>query len=233
MSAAQIEALGDCALLIRFGDRIDARANVLALAAAELLVRTGLPGLLDVAPAYATVCVRYDPLAWDGEDQSPFGALRARVGPLLDTLDGAPSLQVPASLEIPVCYGGAHGPDLAELARRAQLTIDEAIALHCAGDYRVAMLGFAPGFPYLLGLDARLHAPRHANPRTRVPAGSIAIGGGQTGIYPRATPGGWRVIGRTPVVLFDSARPSPALLTPGQRVRFRAIDADELAEDLP
>ena len=230
MSAARIEALGDCALLIRFGDRIDAQINVLALAAAELLVHADLPGLRDVAAAYATVCVHYDPAAWAGDGHAPFDRLRARIGALLEMLDGVPSLQVPAQREIPVCYGGAHGPDLAELARHARLTIDEAIALHCAGDYRVAMLGFAPGFPYLLGLDARLHMPRHANPRTRVPAGSVAIGAGQTGIYPRATPGGWRVIGRTPLVLFDPARSPPALLAPGQRVRFRAIDADELAE---
>jgi len=230
MSAACIEALGDSALLIRFGERIDAQTNVLALAAAELLVHADLPGLLDVAPAYATVCVRYDPLAWEDAGLSPFSALRARLATLLEILDGIPSLQVPGPLEIPVCYGGVYGPDLGELARHGRLTVDEAIALHCAGDYRVAMLGFAPGFPYLLGLDPRLHMRRHANPRTRVPAGSVAIGGAQTGIYPRATPGGWRVIGRTPLVLFDSARLPPALLAPGQRVRFRAIDADELAE---
>jgi KipI family sensor histidine kinase inhibitor len=135
-------------------------------------------------------------------------------------------------VEIPVCYGGDFGPDLADIARHAKLDVAEAIARHAAREYRVAMLGFAPGFPYLLGLDPALHAPRRANPRTRVPAGSVAIGGAQTGIYPRELPGGWQIIGRTPLALFDAGRESPALLAPGQRVRFRAIDTDEFARTL-
>ena len=130
---------------------------------------------------------------------------------------------------VPVCYGGEFGPDLDDLARYARLSVDEVIARHCAPDYRVAMLGFAPGFPYLLGLDPALHAPRRATPRVRVPAGSVAIGGAQTGIYPSELPGGWLLIGRTPLTLFDPAREAPALLAPGQRLRFRAISADEIS----
>lgn len=133
------------------------------------------------------------------------------------------------SIEIPVCYDGEFGPDLDAVAAHAHLSHAEVIARHTAGDYSVAMLGFAPGFPYLLGLDPALHTPRRANPRTRVPAGSVAIGGAQAGIYPRELPGGWQVIGRTPCVLFDPQRDPPCLLPPGTRVRFRAIDAATFA----
>jgi KipI family sensor histidine kinase inhibitor len=130
-------------------------------------------------------------------------------------------------VEIPVCYGGECGPDIAAVAEHAGLLRDAVIARHTAAEYTVAMLGFAPGFPYLLGLDPSLQMPRRATPRTRVPAGSVAIGGAQTGIYPRELPGGWHLIGRTPLVLFDPQRELPCLLAPGDRVRFHAIEADE------
>ena len=128
-----------------------------------------------------------------------------------------------------MCYGGEYGPDLEAVAVHAGLSPDAVVARHAAGDYSVAMLGFAPGFPYLLGLDPALHAPRRTDPRTRVPAGSVAIGGAQTGIYPRELPGGWNLIGRTPLPLFDPRREPPALLAAGDRVRFRAIDVDGFA----
>ena len=130
-------------------------------------------------------------------------------------------------VEVPVCYGGEFGCDLDAVASHAGIDAACAIARHCAGEYRVAMLGFAPGFPYLLGLDPTLHMPRRAQPRLRVPPGSVAIGGAQTGIYPRELPGGWHLIGRTPVSLFDVEARPPSLLAPGDRVRFRAIDAEE------
>jgi KipI family sensor histidine kinase inhibitor len=128
-----------------------------------------------------------------------------------------------------VCYGGESGPDLDAVAEHAGLSRDDVIARHAAAEYTVAMLGFAPGFPYLLGLDRALQVPRRPSPRTRVPAGSVAIGGAQTGIYPRELPGGWHLIGRTPLVLFDPAREPPCLLAPGDRVRFREIEAGEFA----
>src|SRR5262249_50300829 len=154
-------------------------------------------------------------------------SLGARIVESLATIRTAPVAHADA-IEIPVCYGGDGGQDLEALARHADLSVAETIARHGGAEYRVAMLGFVPGFPYLIGLDARLHMPRRPQPRPRVPAGSIAIGGAQTGIYPRETPGGWQLIGRTPLRLFDVQRPDhPALLAPGQRVRFRAIDAAE------
>ena len=136
----------------------------------------------------------------------------------------------PPLVEIPVCYGGEYGPDLLDVAHLSGLDAAQVGARHAAVEYRVAMLGFAPGFPYLLGLDPSLHAPRRATPRTRVPAGSVAIGGAQTGMYPCELPGGWQLIGRTPLALFDAQRDPPCLLAPGDRVRFCAIDASRFAE---
>ncbi|MBS0581582.1 MAG: 5-oxoprolinase subunit PxpB [Proteobacteria bacterium] len=235
MNDVHIEWLGDRALLLRLGAGIDATLNACVHALAHTLREAALPGVVDIVPAYASVAVHYDPRAWSepAASTAPGERLAQRL------LEIAAALPAPARtalsaeqgtvLEIPVCYGGEHGPDLADVAGLAGVGADEVIARHVAGDYRVAMLGFAPGFPYLLGLDPALHAPRRANPRTRVPAGSVAIGGAQTGIYPRELPGGWQILGRTPLTLFDAARDPPALLAPGQRVRFRAIDADKFA----
>jgi len=235
MNDSRIEWLGDRALLLRLGSGIDATLNARTHVAAHALRAANLPGVVDIVPAYASLAVHYDPLAWhDAESEFlPGERLAERVLVLIDSIDLVGKRDVAESkqriVEIPVCYGGDGGPDLADVARLAKLDEREVIARHAAGSYRVAMLGFAPGFPYLLGLDRTLHAPRRANPRTRVPAGSVAIGGAQTGIYPRELPGGWQIIGRTPLALFDAARDPPALLAPGQHVRFRAIDADEFA----
>jgi KipI family sensor histidine kinase inhibitor len=233
MSAVRIEPLGDSALLIRLGAGIDAGVNALALAAAESLRAANLPGLHDIAAAYASVCVQYDPCVWadPASAQSPHARVASRISGIVDNLPVSQTLPRTAPIDIPVCYGGDFGPDLGELAGRVNLTADEVVKRHCAGDYRVAMLGFAPGFPYLIGLDPALCAPRRAVPRVRVPAGSVAIGGVQTGIYPSELPGGWLLIGRTPLKLFNPASAPPALLAPGQRVRFCAIDADKFVAD--
>jgi KipI family sensor histidine kinase inhibitor len=216
----RIEPLGERALLIHLGEHVDAELNACALALADALRAAQLPGVLDVAPAYASVCVRHAPLARE-HLAAVIPAFVERTKPLAATSE--------VHIEMPVCYDGEFGPDLADVAQRAQLDPREVIARHTSAEYRVAMLGFAPGFPYLLGLDAALHTARRASPRTRVPAGSVAIGGAQTGIYPRELPGGWNLIGRTPLRLFDAELDPPALLTPGASVRFRAIGADEFA----
>jgi KipI family sensor histidine kinase inhibitor len=228
MNEARIEALGDRAILIRLGASIDAQLNTRAVMLAESVRAALLPGVIDVAPAYASVCVRYDPAAWINAADSPCAELSARLSGIVERV-AATAPGAGAEIEIPVSYGGEHGPDLAAVAQHARLAPEEVIARHCAGEYRVAMLGFAPGFPYLLGLDAALQVPRRADPRTRVPAGSVAIGGAQTGIYPRELPGGWQIIGRTPLELFDAGRDPAALLAPGMRVRFRRIAAREFA----
>lgn len=223
MNPPRIEALGDRALLIHCGEAIDAAINAQALAVARVVESAKLAGILDIAPAYASVCVRYDPAAWAcaGAAQSPFERVAGQLRALVD--DAAGDAEADAgSIEIPVTYGGESGPDLADVAAHNGLSEEEVVARHGAAEYRVAMLGFTPGFPYLLGLDASLHMPRRATPRTRVPAGSVAIGGAQTGVYPRETPGGWHLIGRTALTLFDPARDPPALLRPGMHVRFVA-----------
>lgn len=229
----EIEPLGETMLLLRFGERVDAAVNARVHAAARMLSRVELPGLIDVIPAYATLALHYDAPFWAGRDGSPpwqhlAGALRAVFAGVQPS-----EPHEGRSVEIPVRYGGEHGADLEAVAAHAGLDIDAVIARHVAVEYRVAMLGFAPGFPYLLGLDPALRMPRRAQPRTRVPRGSVAIGGAQTGIYPSELPAGWQLIGRTPLTLFDAAREPPCLLAPGDRVRFRAIDTaefDALAE---
>lgn len=231
MTAFTLEPMGEDALLLRFGERIDAALNAQVHAAARALRDAALPGLEELVPAYASLLLRLD--AATAADADRMSAMERRVRAVLDALAGGAEAPAGAAaaraIEIPVCYGGDFGPDLEDVAAHAGLDADAVIALHAAGDYRVAMLGFAPGFPYLLGLDPRLHAPRLATPRTRVPAGAVAIGGAQTGIYPRALPGGWRIVGRTPLALFDLAREPACLLAPGDRVRFRAIDAAAFA----
>jgi KipI family sensor histidine kinase inhibitor len=234
MNPFALEPLGDSALLVRLGDGIDIATNRSALALAATLRAAALPGIRDIVPAYASVCVHYDiaVLASAAGPGSPHLLAAERVGEIAARFLEANSAGTVAAaeddapvLEIPVRYGGEFGPDLGDVATQAGIDEQAVIERHANGNYRVAMLGFMPGFPYLLGLDESLHTPRRASPRTRVPAGSVAIGGAQTGIYPRELPGGWQLIGRTPLVLFDPSRAQPALLQPGQRVRFRAIEA--------
>ncbi len=228
-----IEPLGDSAVLIRLGECIDAGLNRSALALGDVLTAAALPGVRDIAPAYASVCVRYDVDVWadPAGARSACDCIAGKLHALLEAAaHDARSMRTSLPpIEIPVCYGGELGPDLDSVAQHAGLDADEVVERHARADYCVAMLGFMPGFPYLLGLDPSLNAPRRSSPRTRVPAGSVAIGGAQTGIYPRELPGGWQLIGRTPLTLFDPARAQPALLQPGQRVRFRAVTADEFA----
>ncbi|HUD43606.1 MAG TPA: 5-oxoprolinase subunit PxpB [Dokdonella sp.] len=219
-----IEPLGERMLLLRFGERIDPHLNAEVHAAAATLREAALPGVDELIPAYATLGLRYRPEAWLDAERPPWQALAAAVRAQLAGIAAADS--TPArTVEIPVCYAPPYAPDLDHVATHAGLDADAVIARHSGTTYRVAMLGFAPGFPYLLGLDAALHTPRRADPRLRVPAGAVAIGGAQTGIYPRELPGGWQIIGRTPLRLFDPACSPAALLAPGDQVRFRPIDA--------
>ncbi|HVV96615.1 MAG TPA: 5-oxoprolinase subunit PxpB [Rhodanobacteraceae bacterium] len=224
-----IEPLGESALLLRFGQGLDAATNTRVHAASATLQSAQLPGIVDLVPAYATLALHFDPLAWT---DAHGGAVQAVAAAVRAVLDAPPevSSQDSTRIEIPVCYGGDEGPDLETLANHAKLDADEVVARHAAAGYRVAMIGFAPGFPYLIGLDSALAMPRRATPRTRVPAGSVAIGGVQTGIYPSELPGGWQLIGRTPLRLFDPRRDPPSLLVPGDRVRFVPIGHDEFVE---
>ena len=227
-AATSFEPLGESTLLVRFGSRIDPSLNTRVHATVAALSAARLAGVDDIVPAYASLALHYRPAAWEAGGGSAWRNLADAVDAVLAH---APALVTAPerTVEIPVRYGGADGPDLDALAARLRLPPTELVERHARGEYRVAMIGFAPGFPYLLGLDPALHAPRLANPRLRVPRGSVAIGGAQTGIYPSVLPGGWQLIGRTPLVLFDAARDPACLLAAGDAVRFRAIDDAEFA----
>ncbi|HET6806530.1 MAG TPA: 5-oxoprolinase subunit PxpB [Frateuria sp.] len=229
----EYERMGEHALLLRLGEGIDREVNARVHEACARLRATPLAGVQELVPAYASVLVRLDPRAAAATDD-PLPGLLDRIRQVL-AAGGAEARQAPTVHRLPVCYGGAHGVDLGTVAQRLGMSEASVVARHCAVEYQVAMLGFAPGFAYLLGLDPALEVPRRERPRTRVPAGSVAIGGAQTGIYPAELPGGWQLIGRTPSRLFDAAASGrPCLLAPGDRVRFEPIDAamfDQLAGD--
>ena len=227
MTAPTIEPLGDQALLLRWGRGADPAVNPQVHALAATIRAAGAPWLRDCVPAYASLAVHFDDAAVPGAD--PAAGVRAWLQALVDAPVSAVAAAEPRLVEIPVCYGGEHGPDLDEVAAACGLGAAEVVQRHAGAEYRVAMLGFSPGFPYLLGLDPALAVPRLATPRVRVPAGSVGIGGAQTGIYPDAGPGGWRLVGRTPQAMFDVRREPPAHLLPGDRVRFVPIDAARFA----
>ena len=202
-----VHPVGDCALLAGFTQRIAPEIGAAVAALNSRVLAAKLPGVTETVPAFASLLVVYDPLVTD-----------------YDTL--AAALQ--RLVTIPVCYGGDFGPDLPFVAKHTGLTEAEVIALHTGREYRIYMLGFLPGFPYLGGLDERLFTPRLNTPRTAIPAGAVGIGGEQTGIYPIASPGGWQLIGRTPRKLFDPE--SGALpYTAGDRIKFEPITAAEFA----
>lgn len=217
--------LGDSALVLSWGDEVDDSAITRVRAVADALNRASLPGVVEVVPAFATVTVYYD-VAQTGR----YETFEAKVADLAQRAEQS-SLRAAEIrlLEIPVCYGGEYGPDLEAVAKHGGLALDKVIELHTAADYRVHAIGFVPGFAYLGGLIRKLHTPRRATPRAKVAAGSVGIGGAQTGIYPLATPGGWNLIGRTPLVTFDISRADPAFLRVGDRVKFRAISPEEFA----
>lgn len=216
-----IRPLGDAALLIEFGDVIDPLVNARVLAAWRAIDALCLEGVRDVVPAYTSLSVHIDP--GDGDID------RLSVRLLEVCADGPQESQEPRRMEVPVCYERAFAPDLDELCAHTGLSAAQVVERHSAVDYRVFFLGFTPGFPYLGGLDPALAIPRHDTPRTRVEAGSVGIGGQQTGIYPAASPGGWRIIGRTPLRLFDHGRTPCSLLAPGDVLRFVPVSADEFA----
>ena len=230
----RVVPLGDRALLIQLGSAIDDETHRQVRAVAARLASHPLPGLIELVPAFASVAVHYDPArvpndrpgVGRGVARSPYVRFAEAVEAALTNLGDEP-LPAPRTFDIPVRYGGDEGPDLALVAQAHGLTADEVVRLHTGGTYRVYMLGFAPGFAYLGGLPEVLATPRRDEPRTAVPAGSVGIGGSQTGIYPLVSPGGWQIIGRTSVSLFDPRRTPPTLLAIGDVVRFHAVASDE------
>jgi len=212
---------GDTALIIEFGDRIERGLSDRVLALAHGLERTGLPGVVEIVPAFRSLAIHYDP--------TRIGAtgLATQIRAVLDSpeIGGA----VARLLTLPACYAPAFAPDLDDVAAAAGLSREDVIARHSDATYHAYMIGFLPGFAYLGDLDPALHLPRRPTPRRQVAAGSIAIATGLTAVYPVASPGGWHLIGRTPVRMFDPRAPVPSLIRPGDRVRFSPVSADAYA----
>lgn len=221
--SAQFRAASDRSLIVYFGQQIalDAHHDVLRLL--RLLQSQPMEGVRNLQPAYCSLLIQFDPLRVDHDE------LQSRLLPYLARLNREP-LPRPQQVEIPVCYGGEFGPDLGDVAAMHNMTSAQVIELHSSATYTVYFLGFAPGFGYLGGLPDALASPRLETPRAQVPQGCVGIGGNQTAVYPFATPGGWRLIGRTPLAMFrpDAARMS--LLQIGDQVKFRPISRDQFVE---
>ena len=218
-AAARFLNAGDTALVVEFGDRVDRRLSGLVLALDERLAAAKVPGVVETVPTLRSLMVHYDPAV------TTHDALEARIQPLLAGLEGRPTLG--RSWTIPVCYEAPVGPDIEDVAGRISRTARAVAELHASVRYRVYMLGFVPGQPYMGDLPDALHLPRRENPRTAVPPGSVAIATTMTTIYPLESPGGWHLIGRTPVRLFDASRGPPVLLAPADEVSFRPISLAE------
>jgi inhibitor of KinA len=234
----EIVPLGDSALIVRVREQFeDAPEETLneVLQTFQQLRSAAIPGVIEVAPAYTSVAVFFDPIAvaktstsadqafnWFVERVRGVVAAGADRGGRVKTATRDVRL-----IEIPVCYDPEFAPDLDDVARHARISTKEVIDLHSAAQYRVSCIGFVPGFPFLTGLARKLATPRRVTPRKEIPPGSVGIGGAQTGIYPLRSPGGWNLIGRTPLNLFDPPKNPPALLHAGDYVRFRPITREE------
>lgn len=216
----QFRYASDQSLLVNFGDKICLDIHHQVRKLLRSLQQDAVPGVVNLHPAYCSLLVRFDPCRV--EHQTLERILRDRVAQL-DNIE----LGVPRTVEIPVCYGGESGPDLKSVAALHAIPADEVVRLHSEVAYTVYFLGFVPGFAYLGGMPEALATPRLSSPRRRVEAGSVGIGGSQTGVYPFSTPGGWRIIGRTPVRIFQASRASMSLLEIGDQVRFRPVDREQ------
>ena len=230
----EIAPLGDSALIVRVRESFDGAPDETlnaVLATRRLLENAQLPGMIELAPAYTTVGVFFDPVRVVASGAKPdevFEWLAERIREVILNANELRADRMETSpIQIPVCYDAEFALDLDEIAQHAGLGAQEVVDLYCASEYRVHCIGFTPGFPFLGGLPSKLATPRRSTPRKEIPAGSVAIGGTQTGIYPVRSPGGWNLIGRTPLRLFDPQKEPPALLRAGDRVRFRAISRDE------
>jgi len=211
---------GDSAILVEFGEVIDPVVNSRVYALFDAVEKSLGDKVVEMIPTYRSLLVVYNPV------EITFGEISEQVGGLLDGIQGDSETSTTREIiELPVVYGGEDGPDLDHVAEHAGISTQEVIDIHSGTGYLVYMLGFAPGFPYLGGLDERIACPRLTTPRVKVPAGSVGIAESQTGVYPNESPGGWQLIGRTAVPLFDVQRENPSLIKPGAEVRFVPVDS--------
>jgi len=219
-----LKPLGDSALLVELGDKIDSVINQRVHALNVLLQANSIAGIVETVPAYCTLLIHYDPLIL------AFDQVTLWVWDKLTRVDDSLNRK-PRQLEVPLRYGGVSGPDLEAVAVSKGMSAADVVRIHSEREYTVYMMGFTPGFPYLGTLDECLIMPRMETPRTLVKAGSVAIAGSQTGIYPLDSPGGWHLIGWTPLKLFDPTREFPFLFTPGDIIKFIPLESDsELSE---
>ena len=211
---------GDKAFVIEMGDGISPEINRSVHNLFLAIEKQGIPGILDMVPTYRSLLINYDPLTLPPDE------LEERVRALTQDLDET-STGASRVVELPTVYGDDHGPDLGHVAEHNGLTEEEVIALHSGTDYLVYMMGFTPGFTYLGGMSEKIATPRLQTPRTAIPAGSVGIAERQTGVYPIESPGGWQLIGRTPVRLFDPSKQPPVIAEPGDYIRFVPVSPEE------
>jgi inhibitor of KinA len=223
-----IYPLGDCAAYIEFSDSLDLEVNAVIQRLAIVVHGRALPWIRDVVPALGGLALHFDPDSPELHGEALQVAATLVTECLKDINLGADDLR--RTVEVPVCYESELAPDIEEVAKRTRLSVEEVAQRHAGGEYRVLMIGFAPGHAYMGGLDAKLAVPRRATPRPIVASGSVAIANDQTVVYPYAISGGWNVIGRTPLALFDVHRQEPSLFAPADRVRFRRISKQEFLE---
>jgi 5-oxoprolinase (ATP-hydrolysing) subunit B len=213
--------VGESAISVEFGDSVDEAISSRVLALDRIVAAAGLRGVIECVPTYRALLIHFDPLTIEPAE------LRAAIARLVERATTDAGDTAARRWQVPVCYGGECGIDLAEFAARHGMSEAAVVRLHAGATYRVYMIGFAPGFAYLGGLPEVLHTPRRVEPRLSTPAGSVSIGGAQTAITSVAVPSGWHLIGRTPLVAFDPTRDPPFLFGPGDRISFVPIDAEE------
>lgn len=223
-----LSPLGDQAVVIEVGKKIDRSSEQKVKAIVSRLDAESPSWIIEYIPAYTTVTIIYAITEFLKED-SPYEAVCERIHALLEGVTQIAAVQQKV-VEIPVLYGGEYGPDLDFVAKHTGLTVDEVIAIHTSADYTVHMIGFAPGFPFIGGMSEQIATPRRKTPRLKIPARSVGIAGVQTGVYPIETPGGWQLIGRTPLELFLPSEDPPSLLAAGDKIKFYKITTEEYEE---
>lgn len=228
-----ITPLSDESIVIELGEKIDVNIQKSIQVLTSYLKKRPFPGMKEYIPAYTTLTIYYDLMEIQAYtekhklfDKTPYQLVQNWVNQLIEKLPekGEASSRV---IQVPVCYGGDHGPDLGVVAKHNGLTDEDVIGIHSGKDYLVYMIGFAPGFPYIGGMSEEIATPRKGSPRLEIPARTVGIAGKQTGVYPIETPGGWQLIGRTPIELFRQDKEKPSLLQPGDTIRFYSISEDE------